>query len=106
MKDLQLTANLFEGDFRSCFDSLSHSFILKQIKGFPLYSLVEKFLKAGYVDNNVFHEAKEGTPQGGLFSPLLANIALHSMEKTLKIDYARRKQKNGNIYYNTLGRYR
>ena len=97
---------VFEGDFRSCFDTLSHDFILKQIKGFPLHNLVEKFLKAGYVDNNVFHETEEGTPQGGLFSPLLANIALHGMEETLKISYAKRKHKNGNISYITKGKYR
>ena len=57
---------VFEGDFSACFDTLSHNFILKQIKGFPFYEVVERFLKAGYVDNNVFNLTKEGTPQGGL----------------------------------------
>ena len=38
---------IFEGDFRSCFDKLSHDFILKKLKGFPLCDLVEKLLKAG-----------------------------------------------------------
>ena len=97
---------VFEGDFRSCFDTLSHDFIVKQIKGFPLLNLVDKFLKAGYVDNNVLHETEEGTPQGGLLSPLLANIALNGMEDILNISYARRKDKNGNISYITKGDYR
>ena len=47
--------------------------------------MVEKVLKAGYVDNNVFYESKEGTPQGGLLLPLLANIALTGMENYLGI---------------------
>ena len=71
---------VFEGDFRACFDNLSHEFILKQLKGFPLIKLVERFLDAGYVDNDVFHNTTQGTPQGGLLSPLLANIALTGLE--------------------------
>ena len=78
---------IFEGDFQSCFDTLSHEFILSQIRDFPHYNLVKRFLEAGYVDNGVFHETIEGTPQGGLLSPLLANIALHGMEKALGISY-------------------
>ena len=78
---------IFEGDFQSCFDTLSHEFILSQIRDFPHYNLVKRFLEAGYVDNGVFHETIEGMPQGGLLSPLLANIALHGMEKALGISY-------------------
>jgi len=49
--------------------------------------LVEKFLKAGYVDKNVFHNTDKGTPQGGILSPLLANIALSGLEKILNISH-------------------
>ena len=80
---------VFEGDFKSCFDTLNHEFILEQIKGFPLYNLVKRFLKAGYVDNNVFRKTTMGTPQGGLLSPLLANIALTGLEKCLNIKYSK-----------------
>ena len=59
---------VFEGDFRACFDNLSHDFILKQLKGFPLIKVVERFLKVGYLDNNVFNTTDKGTPQGGLLS--------------------------------------
>ena len=100
---------VFEGDFSACFDTLSHNFILKQIKGFPFYEVVERFLKAGYVDNNVFNLTKEGTPQGGLLSPLLANIALHGMEEILNISYHRRASiRNGKPYeiFETKGKYR
>jgi RNA-directed DNA polymerase len=97
---------VFEGDFKSCFDTLSHSFILDQIKGFPSRRLIEKFLKAGYLENDAFYSTEEGTPQGGIISPLLANIALNGMEKILKITYRKVTQKNGDVYYKTKGKYR
>ena len=100
---------VFEGDFRSCFDNLSHDFILKQLKGFPLIKLVERFLKAGYVDNNVFNTTDKGTPQGGLLSPLLANMALTGLEKYLKISYREvYRDRNGveDITYYSQGNYR
>jgi RNA-directed DNA polymerase len=78
---------VFEGDFKGCFDNLSHEYILNQLKGFPEINLIAKWLKAGFVDNNVFNETDEGTPQGGSISPLLANIALHGMEEALGIEY-------------------
>lgn len=96
---------VFEGDFKSCFDMLDHNFILKQIKGFPLYNLVEKFLSAGYVDKNVLYNSNKGTPQGGILSPLLANIALNGLEETLKISY-RKRTRNDYVFYVTEGNYR
>lgn len=84
---------------------MNHDFILKQIKGFPHFNLVKRFLEAGYVDNGVFHNTSEGTPQGGLLSPLLANIALHGMEEVLGIYYARYENKRG-ITYASRGKYR
>ena len=97
---------VFEGDFKSCFDTLNHEFILKQINGFPYVNVVGKFLKAGYVDDDVFYQPKKGTPQGGLLSPLLANIALHGLEKELGIRYSKYVLKNGYVMYNSVGNYR
>jgi len=57
------------------------------------------------MDNNVLHESNEGTPQGSILSPLLANIALNGMEKTLKISYHERTKKNY-VFYETKGNYR
>lgn len=79
---------IFEGDFKSCFDTLNHDFIMKQISGFPQTEVIAKWLKAGFVDNDVFNVTDEGTPQGGIVSPLLANIALHGMEEALGIKYS------------------
>ena len=97
---------IFEGDFQSCFDTLNHNFILDQIKGFPFYKLVEKFLKAGYMDGDVFYNTDEGTPQGAPLSPLLANIALNGMEEILNITYKEKVYKGGYVSYNTNGKYR
>ena len=76
---------IFEGDFKSCFDILNHDFILDKIKYFPAYKTIERWLEAGYLDKGVFHETSSGTPQEGIISPLLANIALHGMEEALNI---------------------
>ena len=96
---------VFEGDFKACFDTLDHEFILKQIKGFPLYNLVERFLNAGYVDDKVFYSGDRGTPQGGILSPLLANIALNGMEDILNISYQKIQYKS-RVTYITKGDYR
>ena len=91
---------IFEGDFKSCFDTLSHQHILDKLGNFPLKGLIKKWMKAGYLENNVFHKTQAGTPQGGIISPLLANIALDGMEEALNIMYKQRKSKNGYTYVN------
>jgi RNA-directed DNA polymerase len=90
---------IFEGDFKGCFDNLNHDFILKQLSKFPAIKLINKWLKAGFVDNNVFNVTETGTPQGGIISPLLANIALHGMESALGIDYYIVKRKSRPVEY-------
>lgn len=86
---------IFEGDFKSCFDTLDHDYIMEQIKYFPASKTINRWLKAGYLNNNVFHETTSGTPQGGIISPLLANIALHGMEEALNIKYSKERRKDG-----------
>lgn len=78
---------IFEGTFKGCFDRLSHDYILEQLGNFPAKELIAKWLKAGFIDNNVFNVTMEGIPQGGIISPLLVNIALHGMEEALGIKY-------------------
>lgn len=78
---------VFEGDFKGCFDNLNHKYIMDCIMGFPAKETIYKWLKAGYVDNNSFNDTHSETPQGGLVSPLLANIALHGMEEELGVKY-------------------
>ncbi len=76
-----------DADIKGCFDNISHKFLIGRIGGFPAKKLIQQWLKAGYVDKDVFYESENGTPQGGIISPLLANIALHGMEKALGVIY-------------------
>lgn len=94
---------IFEGDFRGCFDNLNHDYIMEQIKDFPAKDTVRKWLKAGFVDNEVFNRTEFGTPQGSVVSPLLANIALHGMEEELGVNYrSKTDKKTGTVYHEVL----
>ncbi len=59
------------------------------LEGFPAKETINKWLNAGYIDNDSFNDTYFGTPQGGVISPLLANIALHGMEEELGVRYHR-----------------
>ena len=93
-------SNLLVLSDKSCFDTLSHQHILDKLGNFPLKGLIKKWLEAGYLENGVFHETRAGTPQGGIISPLLANIALDGMEEALNIEFKPKKYKNGYTYIN------
>jgi len=74
-----------EGDIRGCFDNIDHSVLIRllnqKIKDERLIQLIYKFLKAGYMEDWTYHRTYSGTPQGGIFSPVLANIYLHELDK-------------------------
>jgi RNA-directed DNA polymerase len=71
-----------EGDIRACFDEIDHSWLLHHV---PLdKQLLRAWLKAGYWEEGQLFPTSKGTPQGGLISPLLANLALDGMEQTVK----------------------
>ncbi len=76
---------IVDADIKGAFDNINHDFLLKAIDNFPAKELIKQWLKAGYVDKNVFHETNAGTPQGGIISPLLANIALHGLEDAIGV---------------------
>ena len=78
---------VIDADISGCFDNIDHKYLLSTIGNFPARKMIKEWLKAGYVDNNVFHKQESGTPQGGIISPLLANIALHGMEDALGVKY-------------------
>ncbi|MCX2829904.1 group II intron reverse transcriptase/maturase [Bacillus pseudomycoides] len=92
---------IFEGDFTGCFDNLSHEHILEKTDKFPAKRIIKRWLQSGYIDNQAFHPTTVGSPQGGIISPLLANIALHGMEKELGISYSRSNTKRQGITYHT-----
>jgi RNA-directed DNA polymerase len=66
------------------FDSINHEALLDKINDPELRPILKKWLKAGIMDHGVFKETEQGTPQGGVISPLLANIALHGLEEDTK----------------------
>jgi RNA-directed DNA polymerase len=79
---------VFDADISKCFDKIKHEELLKKINTFPtMRRLIKAWLKSGVMDDGQFFETNEGTPQGGVISPLLANIALHGMEQ-LVTNYA------------------
>jgi len=80
-------SNLLVLSDKSCFDTLSHDHIISKLGNFPLKDLIRRWLEAGYVENDIFFKTVTGTPQGGIISPLLANIALDGMEEALGIEY-------------------
>ena len=80
-----------DADIKGAFDNISHEPLLELLKGFPARELIKQWLKAGVLEKGVFAKTDQGTPQGGVISPLLANIALTGMEKAVGVKYAKRK---------------
>ena len=74
-----------EGDIKGCFDNIDHPVLVGQIsskiKDAKLIKLIWQILKAGYIEDWVYHDTYSGTPQGGIISPLLSNIYLHELDK-------------------------
>jgi RNA-directed DNA polymerase len=72
---------VLEGDIKACFDGISHTWLEAHI---PMdKSILNKWLKAGYIDKQIFYRTEEGTPQGGPISPALANLTLDGLEREL-----------------------
>jgi RNA-directed DNA polymerase len=73
---------ILEGDIRGCFDNISHDWLLTHV---PMDKVIlRKWLKAGFVEGRRLWPTKAGTPQGGIISPALANIALDGLELELR----------------------
>src|SRR4249920_4075557 len=76
---------ILEADIKSCFDQISHDWLLAHV---PMdRAILQKWLKSGYMEKHVLHETTDGTPQGGIISPALANCALDGLEQLLKEKY-------------------
>ena len=76
---------VLDADIAKCFDRINQEALLRKLNTFPtIRRQVRAWLKAGVMDNKQLFPTSEGTPQGGVISPLLANIALHGMEERIK----------------------
>ncbi|KAF5434268.1 RNA-directed DNA polymerase [Candidatus Methanophagaceae archaeon] len=76
---------MLEGGIQGCYDNINHEWLLDNIpRDKPI---VKQFLKAGFVYNRHLNPTKAGTPQGGIISPILANMALDGLEKAIATKY-------------------
>jgi len=76
---------VLEGDIKSCFDNINHEWLLAHVPTDKV--ILRKWLKSGYMAEQVLYETEEGTPQGGIISPVLANLALDGLERRLRERY-------------------
>jgi group II intron reverse transcriptase/maturase len=103
---------VIEGDIASYFDTIPHRRLIKAVKkrvaDRNIRDLLWKFLRAGVMYRGEVQETMTGTPQGGIVSPLLANIYLHELDRYMESNYlklpehrrsARRKQGKSNFLY-------
>ena len=74
-----------EGDITGCFDNIDHEVLIhilsKKVKDSRFLNIIRQFLKAGYVENWIYHNTYSGSPQGGICSPILANIYLNELDE-------------------------
>lgn len=102
---------VIEGDIHSYFDTIKHRKLMKllrrRIKDEKILRLIWRFLRAGVMEGKLFTDTKQGTPQGGIISPLLANIYLHTLDRYMqnytglstKEKTKRRRQGLANFFY-------
>ena len=82
---------ILEADVRSCFDKISHNWLLDNI---PMNkAILQKWLKAGFMEGNAFHHTDEGAAQGGPISPVLCNLVLDGLEKELEATFGSKTTK-------------
>ncbi|MFJ9887823.1 group II intron reverse transcriptase/maturase [Streptomyces sp. NPDC091287] len=78
---------VLDADLAAAFDRIDHQRLVASLGTFPARALVQAWLKSGVIENGRFAPTEEGTPQGGVISPLLLNIALHGMEEAAGVRY-------------------
>src|SRR6266487_42699 len=85
-----------DADIAKCFDRISHTALLEKLHTFPVMRrAIKGWLQAGVMDGQDLFPTKEGTPQGGPLSPLLANRAVHGLETAMCSAFPREKRING-----------
>ena len=77
-----------DADLAAAFDKIDHSYLLAQLGSFPARDMIRDWLKAGvFEEGKGFAPTEEGTPQGGVISPCLLNVALHGLEEAAGVRY-------------------
>jgi RNA-directed DNA polymerase len=78
-----------DADLAAAFDRIDHSHLLDQLGTFPARGMIAAWLTAGVMDQGRFAPTERGSPQGGVISPVLMNVALHGMEQAAGVRYIR-----------------
>jgi len=78
---------IVDADLSAAFDRIDHSRLLAALGSFPARDMIAGWLKAGVIEDGTFTPAEEGTPQGGVASPLIMNVALHGLEEAAGVRY-------------------
>lgn len=87
---------VLDADITKCFDRINHQALLNKIGTYPqLRRIIKTWLKAGVMEGETLFPTEEGTPQGGVISPLLANIALHGLESSIRDAFPESIRVNG-----------
>ncbi|MEU2995897.1 group II intron reverse transcriptase/maturase [Streptomyces griseoincarnatus] len=86
---------VLDADLAAAFDRIDHDHLLQQLGTFPAREQIGQWLRAGVVEEGRFTPTEEGTPQGGVISPVLLNIALHGMETAAGVQYRQTGRRAG-----------
>ena len=78
---------VLDADLAAAFDQIDHSRLLDQLGTFPARGMISAWLTAGVIDQGRFAPTERGSPQGGVISPVLMNVALHGMEEAAGVRY-------------------
>src|SRR5204863_8411274 len=78
---------IVDADLSAAFDRIGHSRLLAALGTFPARGMIAGWLKAGVIEDGAFTPTEEGTPQGGVISPLMMNVALHGLEEAAGVRY-------------------
>jgi RNA-directed DNA polymerase len=78
---------VLDSDLAGAFDKIAHDHILMMLGTFPARGMIRAWLKAGVIEHGRFAPTEEGTPQGGVVSAVLLNVALHGMERAAGVRY-------------------
>ena len=98
-----------EGDIKGCFDNIDHNKLIeileRKIKDSRFINIIRGFLKAGYMEDWQYHNTYSGTPQGGILSPILANIYLNELDKKvaeIKLSFDKKADRYFNPEYSSV----
>ena len=88
---------ILEGDIKGCFDNISHEWLLANIPTDK--TILKKWLKSGFLENQIWYDSYSGTPQGGIISPVLANLTLDGLETLIKRHFPKEIWHHGKRHY-------